>query len=45
VISGGQLVFETPADGADRKLLGAHMAGGHGEEAAQSEPLNEEVSA
>ncbi|MBT9465658.1 ABC transporter ATP-binding protein [Hydrogenophaga sp.] len=45
VISGGQLVFETPSDGADRKLLGAHMAGGHGEEAAQSEPQAEEVSA
>ncbi|WP_332738397.1 ABC transporter ATP-binding protein [Hydrogenophaga sp.] len=45
VISGGQLVFETPADGADRKLLGAHMAGGHGDEAAQSEPQAEEVLA
>ncbi|MBA4211599.1 MAG: ABC transporter ATP-binding protein [Polaromonas sp.] len=45
VISGGQLVFDTLADGADRKLLGAHMAGGHGEGAAPSEPLNEEVSA
>lgn len=29
VMSEGRIVFETPAQGADRQLLGAHMGGGH----------------
>jgi ABC-type uncharacterized transport system ATPase subunit len=30
VMSEGQIVFETPAAGAERHVLGAHMGGGHG---------------
>ena len=33
VISEGQLVHECPARGADRRVLGAFMAGGHGDHA------------
>jgi simple sugar transport system ATP-binding protein len=29
VMSEGRIVFETPAAGADRRTLGAHMGGGH----------------
>ena len=29
VMSEGRIVFETPAAGADRKTIGAHMGGGH----------------
>ena len=29
VMSEGRIVFETPAAGADRQVLGAHMGGGH----------------
>ncbi len=38
VISEGQLVHECPAQGADRRVLGAHMAGGHGHDAADTQP-------
>jgi general nucleoside transport system ATP-binding protein len=31
VMSEGRIVFETPASGADRRLIGSHMGGGdHG---------------
>lgn len=30
VMSEGRIVFETPAEDADRRELGAHMGGGHG---------------
>ena len=30
VMSDGRIVFETPAAGADRRAIGAHMGGGHG---------------
>jgi simple sugar transport system ATP-binding protein len=33
VMSDGRSVFETPAAGAERHVLGAHMGGGHHEEA------------
>ena len=29
VMSEGRIVFETPAAGADRRLIGSHMGGGH----------------
>ena len=29
VMSEGRIVFETPAAGADRRVIGAHMGGGH----------------
>ena len=29
VMSEGRIVFETPAEGAERHILGAHMGGGH----------------
>jgi len=35
VMSEGRIVFETPAAGADRRAIGAHMGGGH------HEPLKE----
>ncbi|HZT55457.1 MAG TPA: ABC transporter ATP-binding protein [Burkholderiaceae bacterium] len=33
VMSEGRIVFETPAAGADRRVIGAHMGGGHHDEA------------
>lgn len=32
VMSEGRIVFETPAQNADRQVLGAHMGGGHNKE-------------
>ena len=29
VMSEGRIVFETPAASADRRVIGAHMGGGH----------------
>ena len=34
VMSEGRIVHETPAAGADRRAIGAHMGGGHGTAAA-----------
>ena len=31
VMSEGRIVYETPAAGADRRTIGAHMGGGHGD--------------
>ncbi|MDB5874110.1 MAG: transporter ATP-binding protein, partial [Ramlibacter sp.] len=36
VMSEGRIVYETPAAGAQRQVLGAHMGGGHHDE---SHPL------
>jgi hypothetical protein len=36
VMSEGRIVFETPAAGADRKTIGAHMGGGAHEPAPSS---------
>ena len=33
VMSEGRIVFETPAAGADRRVIGAHMGGGHHDDA------------
>jgi simple sugar transport system ATP-binding protein len=36
VMSEGQVVFETPASGAERHVIGAHMGGGHHEPAKEA---------
>ncbi|CAA2100633.1 ABC transporter ATP-binding protein [Variovorax paradoxus] len=36
VMSEGQVVFETPAAGAERHVIGAHMGGGHHEPAKEA---------
>jgi ABC-type uncharacterized transport system ATPase subunit len=37
VMSEGRIVFETPAAGADRRVIGAHMGGGHDAHTALAE--------
>ena len=39
VMSEGRVVFETPAASADRRVLGAHMGGGHGDVGDATAPI------